>query len=333
MKNEVENDAAAAYREVTTGSVAPVSAKPASTKVEQNDRYAITPEREEYLRKVIQIATEEKARKPDTDERVMRLRERITIEEKDAHENREAQRTAPFRRAEEILNNWSKQEIGGWYDKQAQIINDYYGRSISELGTGPRKSYDQQKAELEHAFAEAGVSGKAPTPHGRATPCACAACIADCAHGAEEMTKEEITAYHEAGHAVAGLILSAAADVRASIEPDDETWGRTNYSFPKVAPVSRAVIVFAGPMAAWRVMDDGEDGKDSVSGQDAEHLLDLIDEIEPDPAELNQMLVALGRMADELLDNHWASVVRVAEALLRNKSLNAAEILELHTEH
>ena len=73
--------------------------------------------------------------------------------------------------------------------------------------------------------------------------------------------------------------------------------------------------------------------KDRIEARDAERLLDSIHEIDPDPAELHPTLVAVGRLAEELLDDHWASVERVAEALLRSTSLNAAELLQLHTEH
>ena len=89
------------------------------------------------------------------------------------------------------------------------------------------------------------------------------------------------TAYHEAGHAVAALVL-AADDVSATIEADEESLGRVDYSPPRVAPVSKAVIVCAGPCAEWRVMNDGEDGKDCIDGRDAERFLELIEEIEPD---------------------------------------------------
>ena len=56
-------------------------------------------------------------------------------------------------------------------------------------------------------------------------------------------------------------------------------------------------------------------------------------EIDPDPDEEKPTVIALMRLADELLDDHWPSVVRVAEALLKSTSLNAAELLSLHTEH
>jgi hypothetical protein len=148
------------------------------------------------------------------------------------------------------------------------------------------------------------------------------------------MGKEENIAYHEAGHAVAALVLFSN-NVRASVEADyeTETWGRVNYSRPKVAPVSSAVIACAGPCAEWRVMSDGEDGKDCMGGSDAEQFLEMIDEIEPDPAEQKHAVIGVIRLAEELLDEHWASVTKVAEALLKSTSLSAAELLELHTEH
>ena len=94
----------------------------------------------------------------------MRLRERVQLEEKDAHESRKAAAGAhsPIRRAQEITSSWRREEINAWYDKKREIINDHFSRSISELRFGPNKSYDQRKAELEYAFAEAGVSRKSP---------------------------------------------------------------------------------------------------------------------------------------------------------------------------
>ena len=96
----------------------------------------------------------------------MRLRERVQLEEKDAHESRKSAAGAhsPFRRAQELMSRWDKRRINAWYDKKREIINDHFSRSVSELRIGLNKSYDQRKAELEYAFAEAGVSGKAPTP-------------------------------------------------------------------------------------------------------------------------------------------------------------------------
>ena len=146
------------------------------------------------------------------------------------------------------------------------------------------------------------------------------------------MTEEELAAYHEAGHAVAALVLSAN-DVCASIMCDEQSWGRVNYTFLKTAPVSQAMIVYAGPAAEWRVMDEGNDDKDSIIGNEADKLLNLIHEIDARPAELHPTLVAIGRLAEELLDDHWASVKNVAEALLRSTSLSAAELLELHREY
>ena len=59
------------------------------------------------------------------------------------------------------MSGWTRDEFDGWYEKQREIINDHFARSISELRLGP-KSYDQRKAELEQALAEAGVAGKPP---------------------------------------------------------------------------------------------------------------------------------------------------------------------------
>ena len=165
MKNEVENDAAAAYRELA-GTAAPAKATPKPTQPEQpSDRYAITPEKEQYIRTVARIGAEEKSLS-GADEYVMRLRERVQLEERDAHESRKlaAGAHSPIRRAQELVSSWGKDEINAWYDKKREITNDHFSRSISELRFGLNKSYDQRKAELEYAFAEAGVSGKAPTP-------------------------------------------------------------------------------------------------------------------------------------------------------------------------
>ena len=140
------------------------------------------------------------------------------------------------------------------------------------------------------------------------------------------------TAYHEAGHAIAALVLSAD-DVSATIEDDEEFWGRADYSHPGAAPASRAIIVCAGPMAAWRVLPDDDDRKDCIEGRDVERLFKFVHQIDPNPDEEKPTVIALMRLADELLDEHWPSVVRVAEALLKSTSLNAAELLSLHTEH
>ena len=86
MKNEVQNDAAAAYREVA-GTAAPAQAPPQTQPKQPSDRYAITPEKEQYIRTVARIGAEEKSLS-GADEYVVRLRERVHLEEKDAHESR-----------------------------------------------------------------------------------------------------------------------------------------------------------------------------------------------------------------------------------------------------
>jgi hypothetical protein len=162
MKDTVQNDATAAYREVT-GTAAPVQAPPQPTQPEQHsDRFAITPEKEQYIRTVARIGAEEKSLS-GADEYVMRLRERVQLEEKDAHETRKAAAGAqsPHRRAREITSEWIREEVTAWYDKQREILNDHFQRSVSELRFG-QKGYDQQKAELQQAYAEAGVAGKPP---------------------------------------------------------------------------------------------------------------------------------------------------------------------------
>lgn len=141
------------------------------------------------------------------------------------------------------------------------------------------------------------------------------------------MTDLEITAYHEAGHAVVAVVLSAD-NVRASMVEDD-CRGRVKWSWPHMnAPITRAVIATAGPAAAWRVMDMGHEDKDVIAGDDAGDLLDMVDRIDPD-AEPVQVVGDVIRLTEEYLDENWNYVQRVAEALLRNRKLSAAEILEL----
>ena len=91
----------------------------------------------------MQIAADEKASNvPDVDERMMRLRERVALEEKEAHESRKAAAGARNRHSierEEIMSGWIREELTVWYDKQREIINDHFARSISELRLGPKK--------------------------------------------------------------------------------------------------------------------------------------------------------------------------------------------------
>ena len=61
MKNEVQNDTAAAYRE-SRGLLRPFKRHLNHTQPEQpSDRYAITPEKEQYIRTVARIGAEEKS--------------------------------------------------------------------------------------------------------------------------------------------------------------------------------------------------------------------------------------------------------------------------------
>lgn len=166
MRDEIQQATKSAFQEVA-GTAPPVEVpRPPPAQPEQNDRYAITPEKEQFIRRVAQIGAEEKARAapPDADERTMRLRERVQLEEKDAFESRKAAaaRQSPFRRAEEILNEWSRSEITAWYDKQKEILRDLHSRDLYEFRHAPR-NYDEYKARQEQAFAEAGVAGKFPS--------------------------------------------------------------------------------------------------------------------------------------------------------------------------
>ena len=98
--------------------------------------------------------------------------------------------------------------MNAWYDKKREIINDHFSRSVSELRSGLNKSYDQRKAELEYAFAEAGVSGKAPSPTAEESRARSQQALEIARMELSGSNEKEDTAYHEAGHAVAALVLS-----------------------------------------------------------------------------------------------------------------------------
>jgi len=142
-------------------------------------------------------------------------------------------------------------------------------------------------------------------------------------------TERERTAYHEAGHFVAGL---QAVDVQASISivPDDEagTWGHVigevceRYVDERMNPgrekvIASVVSLYAG-FAAQRLLDPQQPEAEALAGATA------------DFAAAGIWADVLGRAegiqrAQEFVAEHWNEIEVLAKALLVKETLDAEQ--------
>ncbi|HTU66367.1 MAG TPA: hypothetical protein VMF52_10470 [Steroidobacteraceae bacterium] len=143
-----------------------------------------------------------------------------------------------------------------------------------------------------------------------------------------------ITAFHEAGHAVAALRLGLVFDhVTAIPDEDAETDGALHWADLQSAGdielsiEADAIVLLAGPFAEARLLEASLDevfGGDAA-GEDREALATLgLDE---------EQFVAASRDALALIEDDWGLIERVAHELIRGggKALPFARVEALAT--
>ena len=163
---------------------------------------------------------------------------------------------------------------------------------------------------------------------------------------AKKMSPEEHTAFHEAGHAVASVVLSGKVG-RVTIVEDSrqDSLGSTcttsslelarNIEGLKTSrsaawilgtQIQRMVFALAGETAARRASGR----KDKVgSDDDYGHVADYALGIALDKVEANALIAWLERRTDLLIKTHWKPIKALAAALLRQKTLTGKQAREI----
>lgn len=145
------------------------------------------------------------------------------------------------------------------------------------------------------------------------------------------MTSERVTAYHEAGHAVARFVLRRRID-RVSILPDDESRGHVqgyvlaklgqdwDYTLRDVQMLEDQILsALAGPAAEERLTGD-VDADGAV--HDRTTAVDIAMHLEGGPEVVEPYLAYLDAKAHALVKTRWPMVEALAAELLERKQLS-----------
>jgi hypothetical protein len=136
-----------------------------------------------------------------------------------------------------------------------------------------------------------------------------------------------VTAIHEAGHAVVALRLGLVFDHVTTV-PDEraETDGALHWTDLQsagdleIVPTADAIVLLAGPFAEARLIESTlhEVLAGDAAGEDREALATLgLDDEE---------FVAASRDALAMVEQDWAAIERVADALLDSETLDFDEV-------
>jgi ATP-dependent Zn protease len=150
--------------------------------------------------------------------------------------------------------------------------------------------------------------------------------------------KHESTAYHEAGHAVAAVVLGLKIGKRGvSIIPDKEndTLGTTHVlrqlrENPECARSAgmqwrlerQAITCFAGDAAERKF----NGGRRFGGRQDYQRTAGLLAHVATSWEQHDARIEVARLGARDLVEANWSSIQAVAEELLRRKTLNAADL-------
>ncbi len=131
-------------------------------------------------------------------------------------------------------------------------------------------------------------------------------------------------AIHESSHAVLGrLLLGSAACGGATIVGDEKRSGYARVSSKRASPAQAVIIALSGGAAERLLLTKHDlpvDGDfDQLDKQQVERLIENHHLTDLDIARFT-------RMADDLVAEHFASIRRVAAALIKHKTLGASEI-------
>jgi ATP-dependent Zn protease len=151
-------------------------------------------------------------------------------------------------------------------------------------------------------------------------------------------TKSQLRiAFHEAGHVIAARVLGMPIN-KATIIPEHDTIGHVKYANPlrdvkldcdssdeaRRRAERTIIIIFAGP-AALRKYSPGSSRFLHARG-DFEEAAELAGRID---ATIEPLLERLNRMAEDLVEAHWHDVVIIAEALVKEQTLDHNRIEEI----
>lgn len=160
------------------------------------------------------------------------------------------------------------------------------------------------------------------------------------------MQELELTAYHEAGHWIAGYVLNEdAGDVSVIPDPDEGSLGRVLHlkgplwrecvGEPRVSEFipetieKEIVILYAGYYAQVRCNPSGRADALRGAGKDRMMISELLVHLAASPAARKQARVRLRRRSKRLIEKHWHVIERLALELMEHKRLDSyhAELL------
>lgn len=167
-------------------------------------------------------------------------------------------------------------------------------------------------------------------------------------------TKLEIdTAYHEAAHAVAHVVLDHELESVSRLPPQPDklggthgrvlpkslTDGSSNWSMRRFTPAEIAAIkdsitiLLIGDIAEAKLNGGGRefDPNNLQTSDDAE-IVGRMTALWRDHATADAEVAVLSRRARAVVDEHWGYIRGVAEALLERGTLSGMDVRALHTE-
>lgn len=150
----------------------------------------------------------------------------------------------------------------------------------------------------------------------------------------------EKTAYHEAGHAMAFMVLKTRFS-KVSIVPDDESLGRVTNDLPdsffdedlnanrqRSLYEKHILISLAGGLAEMKLT-----GVENTDGNavDNSSVVELASRVTDSVAETEAYILWLQERAKNMVDNpwNWIAVEALAAALLHSKTLSARKAREI----
>jgi hypothetical protein len=169
--------------------------------------------------------------------------------------------------------------------------------------------------------------------------------MTDAGHSQEDWLTAKTTAYHEAGHAVAAVVLrkqfrhvviglDVLSDGRrvnghlkwvgsGSFNPELDTEVRTRFICKRTA-----VVEFAGPIAGARLLGRKRWGRGC--DHDVLWAAKMINHISRTRDEARAHRKRLQDKAERLVTEHWLSINAVAHALLAKRRLSYREVRKIH---
>jgi len=152
------------------------------------------------------------------------------------------------------------------------------------------------------------------------------------------MDELRLTAYHEAGHAIASREMEIAI-ISITIVPDGAVAGSVHCNTACRCPFNTAVILSAGLAATNRLNGITSDINgiiiDAIAAKSEIDLIEAywaVSEYNLTEDETERAAWVAYKQATELVKTHWQAVEAIAGALLRQGTLTGAEVAALLNE-